>query len=420
ITPPLSVGDSPWFSVIDVTTVRLSSSVSPRPPNPLPAFGVRGAVAALAISLALLQPQTTQADTLDFALGKALFDRIWTPAPASTDATDGLGPMFDARSCAACHPGTRKGRGQAPVVLRLGSRDGRPDSALGRQAQRRAVPGLSPEVAENLNEWPRGRPAAGINLSARLAPALAGTGAFDRVSDDALAALADPDDTDGDGLSGRVHWRSLPDGSRRAGRYGWKALEADLAGQVASALVTDMGLSNPRNAAHQGDCTAAQPDCLQAPHGASDRFDDLEVGAEAFRVLVHYVRRLAPPPVPKDDQGLRAFTALGCAGCHRPTLPSETGEPIPAFTDLLLHDMGKALDDGVGEGDAAPGEWRTAPLLGLGRVLAEGRGLLHDGRARTLGEALAFHGGEATAAARTYRDAPPSLRAQLHRFLEGL
>jgi len=362
---------------------------------------------------------------LDFAAGKALFDRNWVPAPASTTSADGLGPHYSARSCLACHP--RAGRGEVPAGFSLHLDDPiygkrlQPFSITG--ARREAALSWEAPVAEapepeagmwryRLEELAHGAPQSAVSL--RLAPSLLGLGLLEAVPVSALQALADPDDRDGDGISGRL--AQLPDG--RIGRFGWKATGATLQEQLTLALALDLGLSSEALPAPWGDCTEAQQDCRTLALDTVDTRQPLEADATTVKLMQHYLSRLPPPAAPVGEEGATLFAALGCAGCHVPALPSPLsplGE-VAAYTDLLLHDLGEGLDDGLAEGAAAADEWRTAPLWGLG----ESGPFLHDGRARTLDEALHWHGGEASASRAAWQALDESGRAALSAFLFGL
>lgn len=376
---------------------------------------------------------------LDVAMGEALFERLWTSAPASTQATDGLGPLFNARACSTCHPDGGRGvfrestqerlKGRITgtgLVLRLGDARGRPDPVYGYQIQSQGLPGVPAEGgllrrtdgAVTLHAAGYGPLAETTRSGGRLAPSLRGVGALARVPVEALQALADPDDADGDGLSGRLNYGHDADGWRVPGRFGWKAEHVSLRQQSAVALRNDLGLSNPYFPAHGGDCSAGQSACQAAPHGGSPAFDDLEVDGQMLDLIVAYVAALPPPPSPSmsDPAGLALFEQSGCAGCHRPTLPTSSGPPIAPYTDLLLHDMGERLADGIGAGEADGREWRTAPLWGLGSVSR----YLHDGRATNLRQAIALHGGEAAAARAAFAALPASEQARLLAFLSAL
>jgi CxxC motif-containing protein (DUF1111 family) len=378
---------------------------------------------------------------LDAVLGKALFERDWVPAPASTDAADGLGPLFAARSCAGCHAGAAlaarftdapegriAGRG---FVLRLGDGEGRPDPLYGRLLQTQAVQGMMAEgrvvlAASAASErgyevslaLDRGGLAPATRQSPRVAPPLKGRAALERISEDAVLALADPDDRDGDGISGRAHMLSTKTGEA-LGRHGWKAETASLEEQVADAFAMDMGLSSPLRPIPHGDCTTLQPDCMEAPTGESDQFEGHELSQEMVDLVVAYLTSLpSPPPPVADTAGAALFSAAGCAACHVPSLPGSSGVSVAAYTDLLLHDMGPALDDGVGAPGIASAEWRTAPLVAMHP--GDGRRYLHDGRAATIDAAILAHRGEAEAARARFLALGETERAALVAFVEGL
>ncbi|KHG64463.1 thiol oxidoreductase with 2 cytochrome C heme-binding sites [Thermus sp. 2.9] len=357
-----------------------------------------------------LSPEALEA----FRRGDRAFNRVFV-------REDGLGPLFVHQSCAGCH--VRDGRGRlafaerSEALVRARAPDGiTPHPRFGVQLQDHALPGYLPE-GQVLLHWeevegrypdgtpyrlrrprlsvldPAGRPVPG-RYSLRLAPPVFGGGLLEAVPESALLALEDPADQDGDGVSGRV--AHLPGGG--VGRFGWKAGTASLREQTALAYREDMGLSTP----------------LFPDEGG------VEVGEEELEAVVFYLQHLAVPAPrhgPEALKGRRLFAQIGCAACHRPNLAG-----LPAYTDLLLHDMGPGLDDGVAEGDTAPSEWRTPPLWGIGltrKVLGEER-YLHDGRARSLEEAILWHGGEAEGARQRFMALSKEDRAALLRFLQGL
>lgn len=413
---------------------------------------------------------------MDFVLGRAIFEKIWVSAPSSTTASDGLGPLYNARSCLQCH--INNGRGLPPddkgttnrngLLMRLGiPGDGHlgpqgvtPDPVYGTQLQTFAVTGLPAEgqfaltyttkqvelsggervelrkPIYSLREPGYGEAHPELQLSPRLAPAMIGLGLLERIPERAILALADPDDRDGDGISGRAnrvyHGNTS---SPLLGRFGWKAGNADLKRQNASALNTDIGISNPDYPLPGGDCTAAQTACLQAPNGNTEAQDGLEASREMMDVLLFYTQHLAVPPRrnrdhPSVQAGEALFHSTGCARCHQPSFQTGTDPSRPAlsnrriapYTDLLLHDMGPELADGRPEFAANGQEWRTPPLWGLGlhRAVSGERALLHDGRARTPTEAILWHGGEAESARERFRQLSPIQRKQLIMFLESL
>ncbi|PZF75338.1 thiol oxidoreductase [Aestuariivirga litoralis] len=351
---------------------------------------------------------------LDVALGKALFERLWVAAPSSTAAADGLGPLFNQRACAGCHQDggaarfTRRDdstRAQG-LVVRVAAADGGPHPELGAQIQDRAVPGLAAEarltvtirqgalaVQTDLAAGPR-QPAI---FETRIAPPLTGRAALDDIDDAAVLALADPQDRDGDGISGRAHMVPDDSGAMVLGRFGYKATGASLLRQTAEAAALDMGLSSPLVPQPFGDCTAAQPACRARPSGRGAMADGEEISAAAVERVVAYLASLRPAPADRTTPGFRLFAAAGCAACHVPDLPGRDGRMRQVFSDLLLHDLGAEGASRITAGGAAPGEWRTTPLAGLAPRDGERR-YFHDGRAATLRAAIAAHGGEAAAA----------------------
>ncbi|MCY3980852.1 MAG: c-type cytochrome [Alphaproteobacteria bacterium] len=404
---------------------------------------------------------------LDFEVGDGVFVKIWVSSPSSTRSSDGLGPLFNARSCQSCH--VKDGRGRPPVpgdpavsmVFRLSAgTDGRdPDPVYGGQLQNRSVQGVSAEgritaaweeIPVRLADggsaslrWPRygladlryGLPAPDVRLSPRTAPPMIGVGLLEAVPEADILARADPDDRDSDGISGRPNlvW-SDEHGRVMLGRFGWKAGQPTLVQQAAAAFRGDIGISTPLYPTPWGDCTERQAACRNAPHG-----DDNAEGAEArqvlFDLLAFYTRNLAVPARrgPGDPQvlrGKRLFYESGCTACHTPKFvtgrdsigPEQSFQLIWPYTDLLLHDMGPGLADNRPEGDATGREWRTAPLWGIGLTEAvNGHSFfLHDGRARGLLEAVLWHGGEAEAAKQAVVGMTGDERDALLAFLRSL
>lgn len=383
---------------------------------------------ALAAALGLMMSSPMHADQLDAAAGKALFERQWIPAPSSTDASDGLGPLFNARSCSACHKdggGARfvvelaDGKQKlAGAVVRLGSSSGALDPYYGLQLQTNALPGMSPEA--DVSFMPKltikllGPPLAPeTRMGVRLAPSLIGAAALDSVPDSEIISRADPDDKNGDGIRGRA--RVTPDG---IGRFGWKAAQAALLGQIAHAFAIDIGLSSPLRPLPYGDCTAAETECQNAPNGESPLTDHREVSNVALGIVAQYLTTLKSQAKETKSLGAALFDKSGCATCHVPILTAKDGSKIPAFTDLLLHNMGPELDDGVGEPGVASFEWRTAPLHNrFPRGLL--RHYLHDGSAGTIGEAVEKHGGEASTSREAFRNLSDGVRKLLIDYVNG-
>ncbi|WP_407518782.1 di-heme oxidoredictase family protein [Methylobacterium oryzisoli] len=382
-----------------------------------------------AVALAGLTVAVAQASDLDAVIGRALFRRAWIPGTASATANDGLGPLYNARACSACHQGL-DGRpvAVAPdgrvtgenMVLRLSDAAGAPDPAYGRQIQTAGVPGVDPEGAVrrdaggryHLTEPAYGPLAPGVRVGARAAPPLRGLGRLAAVPEAAILARAAAQA--GEGLRGRAHRPEGPAGP--VGRFGAKATAATLEAQVETAFALDLGLSTAGRPAPGGDCTRAEAACLAAARGDGRP----EIDAAIVRHLALYLASLGPPPAPEPDPaGERLFAETGCAACHRPALPSPEG-PVRAFTDLLLHDLGPGLDGGATEPGITSTEWRTAPLWGLSRRLALGAGLLHDARAGSVAEAVRLHGGEAATSRRLAEALPETERARLLAYVGSL
>ncbi|WP_135079086.1 di-heme oxidoredictase family protein [Terasakiella sp. SH-1] len=374
----------------------------------------------------LLATSPAQATNLDFALGKALFDRPWTSAPASTQATDGLGPLFNARSCVACHP--KAGRGKITVesngeiggvgyVLRLGSATGEGDPTYGRQLQTNAIHGQKAEgrvYLENgyyrIEDLAYGEMAEKTKYAGRLSQPLHGLGLLEEIPTEDILALADPDDKNGDGISGRAH---MVNG--QLGRFAWKATAPTLRIQAGNAFSNDIGMSSPIHRHHHGDCTKNQPDCLKGPHGDSVQFENLEIDTQMLDLVAYYLKRL-PAPKSKATEPLPLFSQVGCADCHTPQLKTKSGQKVAAYSDLLLHDMGEGLADGIKENNATGREWRTQPLWGS----ANTKRFLHDGRAQTIEEAINWHGGEAAKAKANFTALSDTDKQRLINFINSL
>jgi CxxC motif-containing protein (DUF1111 family) len=419
---------------------------------------------------------------LDFKIGNGLFRRLWVSAPSSTTSADGLGPLFNARSCQRCH--LKDGRGHPPasaedsavsMFLRLSIvpqdeaqrallASGRagviPEPTYGGQLQDLAIKGHKAEGKMRIayeevpvtladgTEVSLRRPSYTITdlgygplhpdvlTSPRVAPPMIGLGLLEAVYDADIESQADPDDADGDGISGRVN-RVWDDVKQEVvlGRFGWKAGQPTLLQQSSHAINGDIGISAPTMTAPSGDCTEAQASCLKAPNGNSRQHDGLEASAEMMNLITFYSRNLAVPARRDLDEpqvlaGKQVFYESGCTGCHRPkyvTRRDSLGEEqsfqlIWPYSDLLLHDMGEGLADHRPEGQASGQEWRTAPLWGIGltETVNGHTQFLHDGRARNLLEAILWHGGEAEAAKQEVVALPTEKREALLAFLRSL
>ena len=273
-------------------------------------------------------------------------------------------------------------------------------------------------------------------ISPRVAPQMIGLGLLEAVPEDQILEREDPDDKDGDGISGRANrvW-SLEQDRVMLGRFGLKAGNPTILQQSAEAFAGDIGISNPLVRQASGDCTARQQRCLKAPNGDTEAHGGLELSQELLDLTVFYSQNLAVPRRRAHDDpvilaGKALFYGIGCAACHRPKLytgkvegqPHLSNQLIWPYTDMLLHDMGEALADGRPEGDAEGREWRTAPLWGVGltEVVSGHRFLLHDGRARGVKEAILWHGGEAQTARDAFAALSKAERDKLIAFVNSL
>jgi CxxC motif-containing protein (DUF1111 family) len=266
-----------------------------------------------------------------------------------------------------------------------------------------------------------------LSLSPRLAPATIGLGLLEAVPAERLLELSDPDDRDGDGVSGRPNrvW-DRAHAELTLGRFGWKAEQPSLRQQIAAALAADLGITS--RLYPLADCSGVQVECSA---GAGEP----ELAERVLDRLETYVQLLAVPERrhgedPGVQRGGVRFRELGCAACHVPShltaataaLPELASQSIWPYTDLLLHDLGPELADGRPSFDAEGAEWRTPPLWGLGlsREVSGHERLLHDGRADGVAEAILWHGGEAAAARDAFEQLSRAERQELIAFIESL
>ena len=438
-------------------------------PAPVPGSTATTGTAAvptdLPIVFALPDPALAGADLDAFTRGSEFFDEIWTPVGPFETGTDGLGPLFNAESCAACHAST--GRRDVPpdgpiaepgLVIRL-SVPGRdpvtgapvPEPTYGDQLQDRAIGtndgegvvftnyvvqrGTYPDGTEFEILWPTvnvrdrryGTLSPDTLLSARIGPQMIGMGLLEAVPPETILERADPADADGDGVSGRPNfvWNRTT-GRAELGRFGWKANVATLELQVVQAFHGDLGITS--SILPETNCAPNQSLCDDVENGGTS-----EVSDEKVADIVTYLRALAVPEArtaadPAAEAGQGHFREFGCDSCHTETLrtgPSDVAilsdREIHPYTDLLLHDLGFDMADDRPDFEATGSEWRTAPLWGLGLIPVEGdRGLLHDGRARTIEEAILWHGGEASRSRSAFLGADADARTELFAFLESL
>ena len=356
---------------------------------------------------------------------------------------DGLGPIFIAQSCESCHAGDGKGHPLFDITRfgRMVNGAFDPMEAHGGpQLQNRAI----------LNYLAEALPAGTTGVARFTPPAVTGLGLLESVDDATILAHADPDDRDGDGISGRPQLvdssdfiadivsvedlvrtgeptRNLPVNGQYLGRFGKKARTINLLQQTVFAYSEDMGLTT--------DLVPNDVFNRQVGNFASDDVADPEVSSSVVSAVVFYLRTLRPPPRRNADdpevvEGGRLFAQANCSGCHLPSLRTGPSDLAPlnevefaAFTDLLLHDMGPELDDGYTEGRALTSEWRTAPLWGIGLAERAQGGTafyLHDGRARTLREAIRYHGGEAARSRAAFDKLSPEQQERLLKYLRSL
>lgn len=420
---------------------------------------------AYARAIATMPPE----DLRKFTFGNRIFNTNWVAAPASVDAFDGLGPVFNRVSCSACH--TRDGRGRPPetegapldsMLIRLSipghgeHGEVQPVPHYGDQLNEKALPGVPAEgrtvvhFSERAGKYPDGTAysllvpryefsdlafgalPAETRISPRLAPPVFGLGLLEAIPEAEIRSHADPQDANHDGVSGHANevWDSI-DGRMAVGRFGWKANQPSLRQQSAAAANGDIGITTrlfPRENVADGQVAAAA-----APSGSQG--DAPEMKDEFFAKLIIDLQTLAVPAArnledPTARTGAQLFTQVGCSACHTPTMttgdypdvPELAHQTIHPYSDLLLHDMGKALADGREDFGASEDEWRTPPLWGIGltQVVNRHTRFLHDGRARSLEEAVLWHDGEAHAAREHFMQLSRTQRAALLTFLGDL
>jgi len=263
-----------------------------------------------------------------------------------------------------------------------------------------------------------------------------GLGLLEAIPVQDILAGADPDDKDGDGISGRAQIvMSTAHGVPMLGRFGLKAGQPSLIEQSASAFRGDIGISTTLRPAGYGECTQAQTHCRNAPNGNTVAHNNVEISNEGLDLVAFYSANIAVPKRRNVDDpevlaGKRVFYETGCIACHTPKFvthrltdhPERSFQLIWPYSDMLLHDMGPGLADNRPEARANGQEWRTPPLWGIGltETVSGHTYFLHDGRARSLLEAILWHGGEAETQKQRVIDMPPADRAALIRFLKSL
>jgi CxxC motif-containing protein (DUF1111 family) len=414
----------------------------------LSGFAVVAALAWSAGGLSADQPDIVER-------GRAVFHATWVPPGVAQEFT-GLGPVFNTDSCVSCHVGNGRGapvraddRANTALVVKLAARDdGAGADTIRRYGNRlnyRAVEGVPAEGELTVSfESIEGRfadgerytlqkPVYGFDklgygaiekdtlVAVRMAPPIAGLGLLEKVPEEWITARAAANAAGAGPVKGKPNavWDSV-NFRMSLGRFGWKADTPNLTRIIAAAFITDMGLTS--RLFPSDNCGELQAACKVAAMPGRIEVDDAMLAAVTL-----YVASLPPPRPDADVESGRAlFASAGCASCHVPRVPvamadGTIGEIAP-YTDLLLHDMGEGLADGMPEAAATGREWRTAPLWGLGQVrrTPERAGYLHDGRARSVSEAILWHGGEAAQAREAFTRLNASSREALMRFLDGL
>ena len=396
--------------------------------------------------------------TLHFA-SDAAFGDIFVTSPATNNY--GLGPLFNQNSCESCHLGN--GRSPFPtdpsqlkgLLLRISvpgeNQYGGPLGVpgFGGQLQTKSVFGqpreadITWEEIKSIEQYVDGNAIelrrfhfqminpymsvpADLMISPRIAPPVIGLGLLEAIAEKDIRNLADPDDNNRDGISGKINyvWDFIHH-RETIGRFGWKASQPSLMQQSAAAYHNDMGITSP---IFSSESCEGQVQC-------DSLVDDPEIDMNTLTSAAFYPQSLAVPARrnaanEKVRNGKILFNAIGCASCHHPSYTTGThpefdflsNQTIYPYTDLLLHDMGEGLADHRPDFKADGNEWRTPPLWGIGLTYTVGghQNFLHDGRARNLEEAIMWHGGEGQASKETFRNLTKEEREDVIAFLESL
>jgi CxxC motif-containing protein (DUF1111 family) len=407
----------------------------------------------------------TAAQQTDFGIGNSFFRQSWVTAPATATARDGLGPFFNAISCASCH--FKDGRGRPPMysgelgtglLLRLNIPQTDvhggylPDPIYGNQLQDVAIAGQTPQgnyiisyeyftetyadgtqielrrPMYSIQNLAYGNLASNVSISPRVANQMIGMGLLEAIPEATLLGFQDVNDVDGDGISGKANYvYDISSQSTVIGRFGWKANQPSVRQQVAAAFLGDIGITS---GLFPNENLLTGFDGSAIPNGGTPEITD-----ETLSKVVLYSSSLSVPArrdVENQNvlQGKKLFEAIDCAKCHIPKMQTNSDYYIAAFrnqtirpyTDLLLHDMGTGLTDNAPDYLATGTEWRTPPLWGIGLIpnVNNHSFLLHDGRARTIEEAILWHGGEAATAKSSFKNLSASDRENVLSFLKSL
>ncbi len=391
-------------------------------------------------------------------LGDKAFDQTFVAA--GPGFFGGLGPVFNNVSCISCHHNDGKGtptagQSTSSMLFRI-SLPGQdvhgaplPVPGFGLQLQDQAIFGLRPEVNMQIsyNDIPVTYPDGTVttlrnpkynilnpymplpsdyNLSPRMAPPVFGVGLLENIPEKTIFSFQDPEDKNGDGITGKANYIFDSTTNKNIlGRFGFKANASTIIFQVATAYQQDMGVTS-----------YVQPQESSGGQEQDDKkMDDPELPDSIVNAVAYYVKTLAVPARrnvndPDNKRGEQLFNQVNCTGCHRPTLttgvdinlPQISNQRIHPYTDMLVHDMGPGLADGRADYLASGSEWRTTPLWGVG-LFEKTNGIpfyLHDGRARTLEEAILWHDGEAKNSKEMFMNLDKSERDKIIKFLKSL
>ena len=392
---------------------------------------------------ATLKKDISKKDLSLIKAGYSLFSKPWVQAPASTKIRDGLGPHFSATSCISCHHNLGRGNPilksdqvHPSLVFRLQDHQGQPDSNYGDQLTMEANVGQTPEAqvtvkyqyikeyykdkssytltvpSYSFNNFAYGQLDSTTTFSPRVAPHLAGLNEIEKVSLKQVLKKNDPNDFDKDGISGKVNWIIH---NKVIGRFGWKASQPTIEKQNAAAFHNDMSITSglfPKES-----CAKNQTKCLKSISGGTP-----EINSRSLSYITLMIKSIAPPKshIKTKNLGAKLFKQISCHKCHTPSYTVNNNQVISPYTDLLLHDMGEGLADG-GKHTLAR-EWKTPPLWGLGlqqKVNGHTR-YLHDGRARSLEEAILWHDGEGSHAKNLFKSLSKRERNLLISFIKSL
>lgn len=415
----------------------------------------------------------------DFHAGKALAKQPWVKAPTITFARDGLGPLYNARTCLACH--INGGKGSIPednksalfsTLIRLSSPGSSSHPIYGDQLQTQSISlahqlrssikkgtlkhDVAPEAYAYVSWTPKtftypdgtvvslrtpilkldqlayGELEADTQIGLRVAPPIHGMGLIELIKQVDIDRLVDEHDENKDGISGRLNQvMNTNTQLLMPGRFGLKSNQYSLPMTIAGAFANDIGISN--SLVPTQPCTSQQTACNQAENGNDD--EGVELPDHLLKLVVDFNRNLAPiqrlhSQTKSAKEGRVLFYAAGCQACHQPsfttdeseTFPHLAGQKIWPYSDFLIHDMGPELSDGRPDHLASGSEWRTAPLWGLGfqKQVNGSKAYLHDGRATSVEEAILWHGGEAAQAHSKFIQLSKTERSSLISFVESL